>query len=142
MSCVVNLLRLRVSLTCLNIVATPAYLLLTTRYWIYLGNKYTELLPQVDLPDDYKRHFALKYSERADELHLDLCRLALFLDPRYKDAACSDTKYFRPLLLLVSLLTCVLKLTHGCIEAVSRGLASSKLAHLTFAHCGLVAACT
>jgi hypothetical protein len=41
------------------------------------------------LPEDYQEHIIKTFNLRAKEMDNDLCRLALFLDLRFRTAACS-----------------------------------------------------
>jgi hypothetical protein len=60
------------------------------RYWLYLGK---ELGAALDgLPADFQQHVMWAFSSRAKQQDMVLCRLALFLDPRYRKAAKSATE--------------------------------------------------
>lgn len=59
-----------------------------TRYWLYLARTYDALLPSMpEHAAGFALHVAEQYNKRAKELASPLCRLALFLDPRYRSAA-------------------------------------------------------
>jgi hypothetical protein len=72
------------------------------RYWVWLGKTLRELVPTLDLDDSFKQHICEAYYRRGTELHMELSRLALFLDPRFKAAACSDAHSFHALAEVVS----------------------------------------
>ena len=69
---------------------------------MYLARTFTELLPTVEVDHDYKEHFIGAYNMRADELDMPISRLAMFLDPRFKAAACNDPAAFKEMVKLVS----------------------------------------
>eukprot|EP00775_Hariotina_reticulata_P003312 gene3312-3588_t len=55
------------------------------RYWLYLAH---HLGTQLDsLPLEYQSHIMWAFSKRARQQDMPLCRLALYLDPRFRQAA-------------------------------------------------------
>lgn len=75
------------------------------RYWLYLANTYFDLLPSLELDVGVKKQFVHAYCVRAKELHTELARLALFMDPRFKSAACNSGRTFQSLVELVRINT-------------------------------------
>ena len=70
---------------------------------MYLAKAYAELLPSLVTVDDaYKQHFIAAYNLRAQQLDHPLSRLALFLNPCFKAAACGDGQGFAKMVELVS----------------------------------------
>ena len=55
------------------------------RYWLYLARELAAVMPE--LPPDYQRHLACAFNRRAKEMDNALCRLALLLHPKYRNAA-------------------------------------------------------
>jgi hypothetical protein len=82
----------------------PSAAATVARYWVYLAKTFTQLLPTLtDLDSAYREHVAWAFNQRAGELDLGIARLALFLDPRYRTAACgAEMGSFTKLLELVS----------------------------------------
>jgi hypothetical protein len=54
-----------------------------TRYWLYLNRSVGEQLEALQDPE-YKQHVLKAFNKRAVEMDSPLCRLALFLDPRFR----------------------------------------------------------
>jgi hypothetical protein len=54
-----------------------------TRYWLYLNQATEALLPQLSSAA-FQQHVCAAFNKRAVEMDSPLCRLALFLDPRYR----------------------------------------------------------
>lgn len=57
------------------------------RYWLYLMDKLGAAVNNLQLPTEYKQHLIWGFAKRAKQQDMPLCRLALFLDPRYRQAA-------------------------------------------------------
>jgi hypothetical protein len=55
------------------------------RCWLYLSKELGAVLDAV--PEDYQIHIIWAVAKRAKEQDMVLCRLALFLDPRFRKAA-------------------------------------------------------
>lgn len=55
------------------------------RYWLYLGQQLSAALES--LPAGFQQHILWAFSTRAKQQDMVLCRLSLFLDPRYRQAA-------------------------------------------------------
>jgi hypothetical protein len=56
-----------------------------SRCWLYLSKEIGAVLDAV--PEDYQIHIIWAVAKRAKEQDMVLCRLALFLDPRFRQAA-------------------------------------------------------
>ncbi|KAL0024706.1 hypothetical protein WJX77_010071 [Trebouxia sp. C0004] len=56
-------------------------------HWLHLARSLQAAETEANLPHDVTVHCFAGFNQRAAELDSDLCRLALFLDPRYKDIA-------------------------------------------------------
>lgn len=59
------------------------------RCWLYLAHALGEVLAGV--PESFQTHIIWAYSTRAKQQDQVLCRLALFLDPRYRQADLSSS---------------------------------------------------
>jgi hypothetical protein len=59
-----------------------------SRYWLYLAQQLKLQLPF--LPNGFRQHVITSFNKRAAEMDSGLCRLALFLDPRYKELMAYD----------------------------------------------------
>lgn len=66
------------------------------RYWLYLAASVEKLLPK--FTPDFQRHIVSAFNKRAAEMDSELGRLALFLDPRFRDLVCPTKQDFAPLL--------------------------------------------
>lgn len=77
--------------------STPADL---TRHWILLGISLSTAVRESILPIDFLQHVTSLYIRRVGEMDLSLCRLALFMDPRYKDVISEDANVFKELIKL------------------------------------------
>lgn len=55
------------------------------RCWLYLSKELGAALDAV--PEDYQIHIIWAVAKRAQQQDMVLCRLALFLDPRFRQAA-------------------------------------------------------
>jgi hypothetical protein len=64
-------------------------LLLLRRCWLYLAKELGEVLTSV--PEGFQEHIIWAFSKRAKQQDMVLCRLALFLDPRFRQAALSSS---------------------------------------------------
>ncbi|CAK0733669.1 hypothetical protein CVIRNUC_000313 [Coccomyxa viridis] len=64
-----------------------------TRYWLYLARVMRDELPKVAAASDFMSHCIGAFNSRCKEMNLPECRLALFLDPRYKAAADAPGKF-------------------------------------------------
>lgn len=60
------------------------------RYWHYLARKLDAALSKVP-DDDYRQHVLGAFYARAKEMDVPLLKLALFLDPKYRQAALSSS---------------------------------------------------
>ncbi|DBA93026.1 TPA: hypothetical protein ACH3X2_14243 [Trebouxia sp. C0005] len=56
-------------------------------HWLHLARFLQAAETGANLPHDVIAHCFTDFNQRAAELNSDLCQLALFLDPRYKDIA-------------------------------------------------------
>lgn len=59
------------------------------RCWLYLADALGQAL--TPLPESFQTHIIWAFSSRAKQQDQVLCRLALFLDPRYRQAAISSS---------------------------------------------------
>eukprot|EP00884_Botryococcus_braunii_P006080 jgi/Botrbrau1/15473/Bobra.43_2s0094.2 len=79
--------------------AGPVTLADFTRYWISLARQLLLLSQYTFAAAGYKSHCFASFNKRYIEIDRSLCRLALFLDPRYKDTIVSPNNVtFRNLL--------------------------------------------
>lgn len=62
---------------------------LLCRCWLYLADALGKVL--TPLPESFQTHIIWAFSTRAKQQDQVLCRLALFLDPRYRQAALSSS---------------------------------------------------
>ena len=72
---------------CTQLQACDAALL--CRCWLYLADTLGNVL--TPLPEGFQKHIIWAFSTRAKQQDQVLCRLALFLDPRYRQAALSSS---------------------------------------------------
>jgi hypothetical protein len=64
---------------------------LLCRCWLYLAGALGKVLTLTPLPEGFRTHIIWAFSTRAKQQDQLLCRLALFLDPRYRQAALSSS---------------------------------------------------
>lgn len=61
------------------------------RYWIYIGRALARCIQTSEIggvfTQEYKKHIVDVYTRQVDKLDMKLCKLALFLDPRFRSAA-------------------------------------------------------
>lgn len=69
--------------------AAAAAAALLCRCWLYLAHALGEVLPSV--PSGFQAHIIWAFSTRAKQQDQVICRLALFLDPRFRQAAISSS---------------------------------------------------
>eukprot|EP00884_Botryococcus_braunii_P000960 jgi/Botrbrau1/10865/Bobra.0025s0042.1 len=62
-----------------------------TRAWLYIARTLDEL--KAKLPSAFMDRCEAAYLKHVTEFDVDMCRLALFLDPRYKNAATTEGRF-------------------------------------------------
>jgi hypothetical protein len=63
-----------------------------TKLWIFLGNSLSDVVSNSELSMDFLEHVVGSYKKRVAEFDTSLCRLGLFLDPRFKGVLCSKER--------------------------------------------------
>lgn len=93
-----------------------------SRYWLYLAQQMKLQLPF--LPADFRKHVIAAFNKRAAEMDSGLCRLALFLDPRFKDLMAYNSESLKDISkqvgvkpLAVRVHCCVLRVAYSLLHA-------------------------